>query len=346
MVIGEMSVIAGTVYVKSANKLFDVRPTDLQDFSIQLNDKTSYMVGIDQSTTCTGIAVVDTKFNFYIIFDLKRENEEKTVYLRNLKYFLGRLFNGVEVSMIIHEEPVPSNYAPTSHSVLTELRGKLREWISEIPALNKAELHSMYPQTWKTNIVTKEYAEKIGVPVKKIFNSKAKMADRICDLYPFFRPYRNKHFSIDYDAFDAVGILMGWLRYSRDDKGRPRICGIREKRHVSMVCYAYITLEELKRYGCYANLLGNVKWEIEPLLLMYNTNYTKHENIRMASSNWDAVVTVLPNSQISATCWKFGLEQDNRKIMLMYVFRKGKYKKSVIEEIKYALPNNEEVYDS
>ena len=63
----------------------------------------------------------------------------------------------------------------------------------------------------------------------------------------------------------------------------------------------------------------------------------------MASSNWDAVVTVLPAKQTEELCWRFGFVPDNDKAIIMFVFRKGHYTDGAINAIKYYLPANEEV---
>lgn len=342
-----MATVSGCICVRKNDEecLIKVQePTNSEKFTLKLKPELAYFVGIDQSSSCTGVFIMDVTNTVTIMIDFKRDTNNKEVFYRELKGFLAETFRNTKVQLIVHEEPIPNPGKAYSGEVLRELRGRLREWISDIPALSKAELHSLYPQSWKKFIVSKENAKNYGQTFKNRCNNKRLIAFDVCQLMPQFKQYWGLHYASDYDAFDAAGILLGYLRYAFDEKGRRRICGIKEKRHVSLVFYSYVDKVELNS-NPYAltDQLGNCRYEIEPTLLYFNTEFNKYDNIRMASSNWNSVVTYLPDKYTEELQWLFGFDKDPNKIMVMYVFRKGSLTAGQIRELKIALPWNEEI---
>ena len=81
-------------------------------------------------------------------------------------------------------------------------------------------------------------------------------------------------------------------------------------------------------------------------ILAYNRRFTLHDNIRMASSNYAASVTVLPRSELDQFMWKYSIDpEDENKLFVMFVFRKGQFSASDLNVIEYTLPWHEEVFD-
>lgn len=338
-----MAIVSACIYVSGKESAYIVEPMRSYEFKLKLSKNREYLVGIDQSTSCTGIFITDSSGKQWILIDFKRDDNDKDMYFRDLKGFLASLFQGARVSMIIHEEPVPAVIAPTANAVLTELRGKLRDWIAAIPELNLAELHSVYPQTWKNRIVNKKSLKGRDLTVKQIHNSKDKMSAEICRILPFLSEYRERHYASDYDSFDAAGILLGYLKYSRTPNGRRKICGTIEKRHSTIVFYQYVDRSMVDNIAAIEDLLGGLQYSLEPTILLYNTEYSREQNIKMASSNWDNVVTYFPEKQTMPLLWEFGLEYDANKIMMAFIFRKGHLRTSELNQLKSLFPHWEEV---
>lgn len=339
-----MALISGCIHVKSRNLTKIITPCRSYDARIKLNRDTSYLIGIDQSTSCTGLFLLDRTMNFWIMLDFKRDDQDKELFFRDLEGFLRELLDDIQVSMVIHEEPIPSSIARTSAAVLNDLKGRLRTWIAHNPALQGAEVHSIYPQTWKSRVLDKKSLEARGLTVKQVCSSKVKMAKELCRYYPFFEEYRKQRFSTDYDSFDAVGILTGYLRYAHDDNGHRVICGMTEKRHKTIVCYRYVDKSELRFPDVVEDSLGGLRYALTPTLLGFNNNYNVMQNIKMASSNWNFVVTILPRQYIQPMQWLFDFREDPNKVMLMFIFRKGYLRDyNAVNTICESFPMHEEV---
>ena len=338
-----MAAVAG-IMVKGDRYIL-IKPTQLELFEFHLIKEHTYWVGIDQSTTCTGIFMIDADDNMksYAMLDIKREGTDKEVYFRGLHGILNMILTSANIKMVVAEEPFSSKFAPASSMILKELKGKLMSWFSQIPQLRDVPIHTIYPQTWKSKICEVSMSKNDAIKYSDAVKDKKTMASLLCRTYPLLQNYLNLHFSTDCDGFDACGIILGYILYSHTKSGMPRICGIKEQRHVSFVGYAQIDKKDITGRDALCKPLGEANYVCNPVMLAYNTDYNRHDNIRMASSNWDAVVTVLPAKQTEELCWRFGFTPDDSKAIIMFVFRKGKFRESTIHAIKYSLPANEEV---
>ena len=279
----------------------------------------------------------------YVMLDVKREGTDKEIYLRGLHGILNMLLTSATIKMVVIEEPFSSKFAPASSMILKELKGKLISWFSQLPQLQNVPVHTIYPQTWKAKICEAAVKKNDTIKYSDAVKNKRTIATVICRTFPLLQNYLNLHFSTDCDGFDACGIILGYIMYSHTKSGMPRICGIKEQRHVSFVGYAQIDKKEITGRDALCKPLGETNYVCSPVMLAYNTDYNRHDNIRMASSNWDAVVTVLPAKQTEELCWRFGFTPDDSKAIVMFVFRKGHYSKLTIEALRYYLPANEEI---
>ena len=74
-----MAAVAG-IMVKG-DRYIIIKPTQLELFEFHLIKEHTYWVGIDQSTTCTGIFMIDADDNMksYAMLDIKREGTDKEV---------------------------------------------------------------------------------------------------------------------------------------------------------------------------------------------------------------------------------------------------------------------------
>lgn len=167
---------------------------------------------------------------------------------------------------------------------------------------------------------------------------KEKIALDVCDIYPFLEEYRRRRHNVDFDGFDAAGILAGWERHSTAPNGLPRICGMCEKRHKSLVFYNVQSIESLKGNidGIYTPL-GVYGFNFNPTILMFHTDYDKISNIRIATTNNDFVITFLPQKYYNEVKWQFDLNITDKDMVVMYIVRKSKFTKSEIEFLKEAM---------
>lgn len=329
-----MTEVSGVITCTSPERVIPVSQSPLNKLSIRLNTNCTWDIGIDQSTRCTGICVQSTDGRFQILFDAHRDGAMlgKDFY-KDLFNFLKRLVCGQNVRLVVLERPAPK--AMYASRVLEELKGHVEEWLNQIPELEDAKSDALFPQTWKSYVVDKSKG-------KNRANDKWAISADLCDRFPLLSDYREHYPYTDYDSFDACGILNGYLSYAYTQSGDEKIHGIKEKRHVSLVGYKWVNkaavqdvLGDFDQY-----FLNKIK------ILVYNRNFNLHDNIRMASSNYKASMTVLPRGELDQFMWKYGIDpEDEDSIMAMFVFRKGQFGSADLRTIEAILPWHEEVYD-
>ena len=199
--------VSGAISIPRANYLHEMMCIPEYDLNIKLSTRLSYDVSLDQSSTCTGIAIVSVDNNIRIILDCMRDTGDRDEFYRELYRVLKKIVHGQKIRHIICENPPPVQGQKYSSRLLLELLGRISAWVEEIPELRAAEFGKIFPQSWKPFIINKEK----GKGRDKV---KALIAEDICDILPEFNTYRERHVSKDYDGFDAMGILLGYRAYT------------------------------------------------------------------------------------------------------------------------------------
>lgn len=326
--------VTGCVWMPLYGKTICIRPASIESFRLSLTRDTSWKIGIDQSTSCTGIALKSTDNKFVILLDVHNDYRiDKQGYYRGLKYLLRRIVRDRDFRFIVNEKPIPSKNKRYARDVLMEFLGHLNEWIDDTPELRGIRHEALYPQTWKSIVVDKSKG-------KHRSNIKYEVASDVVDLYPGLRGYFDTYPFSDYDSFDALGILDGFEKYAFDKSGNEMIHGSIEKRHNSFVCYDWVDRAAIgenieKRLG---ELLPCLKLRA----LVYNERYDFYTNVRMASSNYDAVITMLPDCELQKFQWRYNFDlQDKSKCLLAYVFRPGAMPRSMVSGLERIFEHQE-----
>lgn len=338
-----MAVIAGIAFSTKDQKKSLILPTYSSTFHLKLFPDRHYKVALDQSSTCTGIAICDTMNDTYVMLDFQRDSNSKETFYTELFGFLYETFQNSDVDLLVYERPVPSHsYA---RAVLTELKGKLDEWIPRIPGFRNAYVDSLYPQSWKKFIVnTKKGGIIVGGKKKRRGDIKKLVASDICEILPLAEDYFNVCISKDYDSFDALGILLGFQMYAFDERGNMKIHGVEETSHASFVCFRKVTPDDMKQEG---DILNGIFQEFAPFIgvryLVYNSNYNLYKNVRMSSSNFDRVGTIVPKKEFAALDLEFDMNLEDGDEILMYVYRKGRLSKSEIRCLQSIFPWNKDI---
>lgn len=328
-----MNTVTGIVTLPKRNKYVMLPGQYIDSFELDLAGG-EWNLGIDQSTSCTGLCLERTDGFFRVLLDVSRDKALETKrFYRDLFKILAKLAKGCSFKYVIMEKPAPKDMYASR--VLQELKGRVEEWVGMIPEFEDAVVDSLFPQTWKSYMVDKSKG-------KNRHRDKLAVAEDISERFPLLLPYYVHYPYTDYDSFDACGILNGYMQYAFNSVGEPQIHGSIEKRHVSVVGYRWVDSakvgENSEAFSCFCACH-------RPEVLAFNERYNLHENIRMASSSHEFVITILPKQLLQPFMWKYDIDIDEDKTMVMYVLRKGKFSSADMALFKEAVPWNEEVFN-
>lgn len=309
------------------------------EFNLSLPLGLTYDIGIDQSSSCTGFYICNTTNNVNILLEFARDTSDSEAFYRDLQYFIGSVTKDRNIRLVVCEDPPYVKGKQYSSRLLLELRGKLSGWMHLIPALQNAQMCSIYPQTWKSLVVDKSKG-------KNRSNVKKFIADDVCDILPCFTAYKDYGINKDYDGFDAAGILIGYKRYAYTEEGIPLICGKQEKRHTSLVWYRYEPIDVVQDKQKLNEIFGDAIIAVKPEFKMFNPRYNKHTNIRMASSNSRyCTYTILSDKEFNVIRFKYDLEKKDDCVLMMYVMNESHISRGMQNLLKNLFPMNEEVVE-
>ena len=346
-----MATVAGSIHLRKRLSDGTVQESDIpidgcyaSNFSLKLAKNLHYMVGIDQSTSCTGFYVRECSGRIETLFDVRRGADDTEEFFKNLKFILKSVFEDTIVDLVVHEEPVPNLKQAYSGRILSELKGRLQEWIKEIPAFQNATIKRLYPQSWKKFIMDAKAAKAAGTTVAKRMKSKAAISEDVCKILPYFKAYRDLHYSVDYDAFDACGILVGYLAAAFDSDGNRKIYSIQEKRHSTMMYYKYVKRSEFLEKIPHEVIFGSDYFAYRDCpVLMYNSSYKFIDNVVMAGSEFPISLTTLPDSEVTRLQFSFNFEKNPDYVMAAVICNKGKVSGSILSGLKSRFEMFEEI---
>lgn len=314
-----MNTLTGIIAFCGANKYTIIDRIAMNAFKLNLGTGRKWRFGIDPASRFTGIALVDDKEDIVILLDCKRDTIlTKEEFYDDLYRLLLRLAHGQEVKRVVNEKPFVKGGFVRASEVLVALRGKIEEWSRTIPEFAASEFIQIPPSTWKSHVIDKSKG-------KGRFNAVGAVAEDLCDRFPLLQNYKDLGISGDLDSFDALGAVIGYEDYAYDENGNKRISGTKEKTHTSLCCFVWEDTEKLD--GKYiSDLLGKAAMVITPKYLDYNTAYSFSDNVAMATTNDDAIMTLIPKDQLQPFQWKFGIDiSDEDKSLLMIAYRKGHF---------------------
>lgn len=116
-----MALVSGIIALNTKNQFSTFKRMQVKDLKIKLPTKLQYEIGIDQSTSCTGIYIQDTKNIVNILLELEFANKDKKDYFADIFNLISRLVKGQTVNLIVCEKPVPKDVGSYTFRVLTEL---------------------------------------------------------------------------------------------------------------------------------------------------------------------------------------------------------------------------------
>lgn len=244
--------------------------TDITDVHIKLDKSKIYDLSFDQSSTCTGIFIKDTKNTEAFIIEVKRTaNMSADDYIFELEMFVNKITQGCTILHLIYERPIKTETFRSSQ-VAFQLEGIIRQWIRRYDQFKTAFLDNIEPTSWKASIVDKER-------FSSNYTSKEASKESIIELFPwtgFYGYSLNK----DNDGYESIGIMFGWYLCSFDAFGRPYVRGEEFKGNIGCVVLPEVDVIELSKMMTDNNIEN--KW------FVYNPKFSVFQNILKSADKY------------------------------------------------------------
>lgn len=294
------------------------------DWDFALPNDGKYTVSLDQSTSCCGFYMVCEEHNRHLVLDLLRGPQDPNDFMMSVDAFLCRMVRYLDIELILHEALPKTRKYVSSGRKLSELIGIIKSAISRTPELQRAKKDSIPPQSWMSCVVDK--SKGVGR-----FRDKRAHAEDICDIHPWLKDYFQWKASKDYDAFEAIGIYIGYKRKTTDAQGNQQVA-VSSKSYMRSV-NAYASVMTRKEYESGEGILRCFDFlfkDDSPLkveLIKYNERYSFVENITISLSCDFASLVILENPILVLNlCWEFNISYyEGLVITMLTVPRKLAY---------------------
>lgn len=190
-----------------------------REVDIRLKDGECYQLGMDQSTTNTGIFIKNYNNTVAYMMEYHRnKGDDAAGYIVSLETMLHHIFEGAELSHMIYERPIMSDSYRSSR-VLFQLEGMLQGLQYRYPEFKAARLDNIENSSWRRVVIRDRYK---GTGIDK----KLASCYSIQEIFPWSSIY-GVSLGDDQDIFEAMGVLFGWFCNSYDHLGRPYVRGDR-----------------------------------------------------------------------------------------------------------------------
>lgn len=251
---------------------------------VTLRSTTPVRIGIDQSSSQTGVAVKKSNGEFMCLIDFVNSScLNYNLYKTMLGLKIEQVFSNVDVEICVVEKMWGGN--KKSFEMLSELASFIEGFKYIIPSWSKAEISEILPNVWRSDYLA-------GPEYKGMFTKdKVKFAALLEGIkrYPQLSNYGNFHREGDHinDSFDALGILEGYegKTFSKDKSMRKVANTIAATNHA--YSYAAAVCDDFNTASAVAVDLCPGRSTVE---YEYNTDYSFYENVRRATSVTNKIV--------------------------------------------------------
>lgn len=190
---------------------------NLDNGRIKLEDK-FYLIGLDMSTTQSGIAILDDNWNIVTMIDLINNGEKEDAYLNHLRAVFNSNFKRMRCKLVVLEEQIKTENGRMIYGKLSELQGS----ILSMSGIFGKKINRIKPQVWKSEFL---YDSKYTGRKQKTIDVKIATGEEVETRFPKVKKYIDvmTQFSKSdqgyiCDSCDAVGALLGYLElnYGKD----------------------------------------------------------------------------------------------------------------------------------
>lgn len=240
------------------------------------DDNERFYLSMDQSTTCTGISIRNTRETILCQMDFLRLNTPKELFIEQLYKLVSNLVRDLRLSLIVIEKPLPVKHSHAT-SVLNALAREITSWKNQIPEFYGVPFDTIFPQQWKEKVLDKKKG-------KHRYNVKAEIAKDVCDIFPMLNRYRKKCLATDYDSFDATGIMSGYLRQHFAEDGSKINFGSAVYNSKMHVFIKYVPHSEIDNTNM---LFEGLPRKCPMETVIYNKEHSFYDNLRMICSQYE-----------------------------------------------------------
>lgn len=295
------------------------------------NDSDRFEIGIDQSTTCTGICITDSANTCYSLVDFRRLDTDKELYKAQLKKLVSEIVKDLRISLIVIEQPLNKRYSKAT-PVLRDLFKYIKGWKYEIDELYDAKLDYILPQQWKAKVLDKTK----GTGRSAV---KSEIAQDVCDKVPVLNRYRKVCPATDYDSFDATGILIGYKLQKYTNDGKAINFGSAVYNYKMHVFVKYLPKELLNNKQAIIDYLP-INKDIEDFpILEYCNDHSFYDNIKMCCANHDCSALIIRSVPLTVNLlWETGEKLRANHIFVCVVMKQGATTDRRIQESSKVVP--------
>lgn len=297
-------------------KLFQA---DIDKLNFNLSKEKLFDVSLDQSNSCTGVTIRPVDESFVIMMEVLNINVPFEYYRLQLKDFLLRNLKGVKLRYLIMEEPLGYMSSRGSNKQLTVLKKVLK---TMEPDLDVQVFTTINVTSWRHGLMPKEVIDDRGNKLDR--RTKDAVVYTVLNHYPQLSQFADFANS-DYDGFESLGILLGYLQRHNIGKGLLKNVGKVKTRKKGMGCFKYIDLSNLPS----EEVIRNATFQLNSIsldetgkpatMLSYNDEFNIYGNVKMALANKVSLMFVTHELDSLSVLLRMGIRPKPNHILLMGV---------------------------
>ena len=308
-----------------------MKPSEFFEWIKEL-DGSKADVAFDQSTSCTGFVIDLLGGNVMIVGEIVNENLHADFYVDGLLNIIREIISKLNSRYVIIEEPL-KYVTHRQNPVLIRLKNAIID-LFELDGLTYEKFYKIAPQSWRAGLINKDN------PYKK--TSKEATAYEVLELFPMlekFKPYvHNPTNNSGYDAFDAVGILIGFRnRFDvKEDSEIIMNIGSKNTTKRALTMFVYVSpdeITELQDMIKLSQLIINDQ-NNPPKIKKYNEECGVYLNAKMSLTDDLTVLAVTKDIDVISTLISFGLDYDPNKTLFMITVPLSKVDKKIPQALK------------
>lgn len=267
--------------------------------------KQELCLGVDQSTSQTGICLTDLKGKPVAVLDIINLGLPASIYIEMMREWVFNNLPALQINRIVYEE--------VGHNSPQKYVKRKLQAVANIFECYKTATKQTFPIIEINNVTWKKHylADPCYKGRKKAREDvKLAIVEETCKRFPQFERYQKYNFG--HDSCDATGIIVGYFAecFVDNDINKMRVNTTmppRPKRQFS-VTYHDISKEDSKtQFG------SNVQ------ILRYNPNFTLDDNIKRAGNYAPDGVIIIPDSEKTLMMWKFNSGKELSLTAIMFV---------------------------